>query len=413
MACPEAPQDIKRTWRKERGGAIFLLAPNRAGQENMKDMIRAAVSSDLDALLDMENRSFRGDRLSRRSLGRLLRKGNATTLVDVEGGRARGYALVLYNKGTSLARLYSIVVHPDFRGLGLGCVLLEAAEKDALENDCVTMRLEVRRDNEAAIGLYREHGYRLFQTVPDYYEDHMEALRFEKGLVPHLRPDMVKVPYYSQTLDFTCGPATLMMAMKALDPDLKIGRKLELRIWRESTTIFMASGHGGCDPFGLALAANHRGFNVELFVNAEAPMFLRSVRDPRKKDVIRLVHEDRMEEIRESRIKLHERVLSVGEIQRRFSRGSIPMVLISSYRIYHEKTPHWVVITGFDDKYVYVHDSFVDVEEGKTEADSINMPILKKDFERMSRYGTAGLKAVIVLRRPEGSEEKGERCLRK
>ncbi len=370
-------------------------------------MIREATARDLDALIDMENRSFGGDKISRRSMARLITRANATALVDVEEGRERGYALILYRKDTSMARLYSIVVHPDFRGLGLGLKLLEAAEKDALENDCVTMRLEVRKDNPAAMGLYREHGYRLFEAVPDYYQDHAEALRFEKSLVPHLKPDMVKVPFYGQTLDFTCGPAALLMAMKALDPALKFSRKMELRIWRESTTIFMASGHGGCDPFGLALAANKRGFAVEMYVNSRSPMFLSSVRDPKKKEVIRLVYEDRVDEIRESHIRLHHRVLSVGEIQRRFTRGSIPIVLISSYRIYHEKTPHWVVVTGFDEKYIYVHDSFVDVESGQTDADSINMPILKKDFERMSRYGKAGLKAVIVLSHRRQPDTKG------
>jgi ribosomal protein S18 acetylase RimI-like enzyme len=373
-------------------------------------MIREAGYSDLDALLNMENRSFESDKLSRRSLGRLLKRGNATTLVDVENGRARGYALVLYNKGTSLARLYSIVVDPDFRGLGLGRTLLAAAEKDALDNDCVTMRLEVRKDNQAAIALYQDHGYRLFGVVQDYYQDHTEAMRFEKSLVPHLKPDMVRVPFYRQTLDFTCGPAALMMAMKTLDPSIKFNRKMELRIWRESTTIFMASGHGGSDPFGLALSAARRGFGVEIYVNARAAMFVRSVRDPKKKEVIRLVYEDRLDEIKESHIKLHHRVLSVAEIQRRFSKGSIPIVLISSYRIYHEKTPHWVVITGFDEKYVYVHDSFVDVEESKTESDSINMPILKKDFERMSRYGTAGQKAVIILSARRPGDAKGDPC---
>jgi ribosomal protein S18 acetylase RimI-like enzyme len=376
-------------------------------------MIREASPSDLDALVDLENRSFETDKLSRRSLAHLLRKGNATTLIEEKNGSARGYALVLYNRGTSLARLYSIVVHPDFRGLGIGAILLSAAEKDALDNDCVTMRLEVRKDNEPAIRLYSEHGYRLFSVVPDYYEDHMEALRFGKSLVPHLEPEMVRVPFYRQTLDFTCGPAAVMMAMKALDPAVKIDRKMELRIWRESTTIFMASGHGGSDPFGLALSANKRGFDVEIYVNARDAMFTRSVRDPRKKEVMRLVHEDRLDEIKESRIKLHYRVLSVGEIQRRFSKGSIPIVLISSYRIYHEKTPHWVVITGFDEKYVYVHDSYVDTEDGKTESDSINMPILKKDFELMSRYGKAGQKAVIILTARKQSQPKGDSCQRK
>lgn len=371
-------------------------------------MIRKAVESDLDALQDMENRSFQGDRLSRRSLARLIKKGRATTLVEVADGKPRGYALVLYRKGTSLARLYSIVVHPDFRGQGIGQALLESAERDALDNDCVIMRLEVRQDNNTAINLYKEHGYRPFGAVPDYYEDHETALRFEKRLVPHLAPDMVKVPFYKQTLDFTCGPATLMMAMKALNPELEFSRKLELRIWRESTTVFMASGHGGCDPLGLALSASRRGFGVELFINARAPFFLRSVRDPSKKDVIRLVHEDRMDEIKESHIKLHHRVLGLTELRRRFFEGAIPIVLVSSFRIYHEKAPHWMVITGFDDKYVYVHDSFVDTEEGRTESDSINMPILKKDFRRMSRFGKAGLKAAIMLSVRKGNGREGE-----
>jgi ribosomal protein S18 acetylase RimI-like enzyme len=367
-------------------------------------MIREAQYADLDALAEIENRSFEGDKLSRRSLGHLITKGNATTLVEEDNGKIRGYALVLYNKGTSLSRLYSLVVDSAYRGLGIGLRLLEAAEKDALDNECVVMRLEVRKDNERAIGLYRGHGYRLFDVVPDYYEDHAEALRFEKSLVPHLRPETVRVPFYKQTLDFTCGPAALMMAMKTLRPEMEIDRKMELKIWRESTSIFMTSGHGGCGPFGLALSAYKRGFDVEIYVNDTAALFIDSVRDPQKKEIIRLVQEDQMEQIDELPIKVHYGVLSIHEIQQRFSAGSIPIVLISSYRIYHEKMPHWVVVTGFDERYVYVHDSFVDFEEGMTEADSINMPILKKDFERMSRYGKAGQKAVIILSLREAAD---------
>ncbi len=361
-------------------------------------MIREAVLEDLDALVEIENRSFTTDRLSRRNLKYLLTKANATTLVDKDQGNVRGYVLVLYNIGTSLARLYSLGVDPDFRGLGIGAKLLEAVEQDARNNDCVTMRLEVRRDNTSAVNLYKNHGYKQFDVVPDYYEDHTEALRFEKPLVPHLNPEMVRIPYYQQTLDFTCGPAALMMAMKALEPSLEMHRKLELRIWRESTTIFMTSGYGGCGPFGLALSAYHRGFDVEIYVNDTGVLFIDSVRDPEKKEVMRLVQEDQLDEISKFPIQVAYRVLRVEEIQEKFREGSIPIVLISSYRICREKHPHWVVVTGFDDRYIYVHDSFVDYDEHKTETDCINMPILKKDFERMSRYGKAGQKAVLILK---------------
>jgi ribosomal-protein-alanine acetyltransferase len=147
-------------------------------------VIREARQTDLDALTNLENHSFTGDRLTRRNLRHLIGKGNATLLVDEEAGKVRGYALVLYKERSQGARLYSIVVGREFRGLGLGRELLKAAEKDALQNGCSTMRLEVRKDNPTAVGLYRRHGYAELGSIPDYYEDHMEALRFEKGLSP-------------------------------------------------------------------------------------------------------------------------------------------------------------------------------------------------------------------------------------
>jgi hypothetical protein len=274
--------------------------------------------------------------------------------------------LLLFSRGTSMARLYSIAVHPDFARCRIGDRLLEAAEAVALERDCVSMRLEVRRDNPPSLNLFRRHGYRQFKEVLDYYEDHMDALRFEKRLVPQLQLDLVKVPYYQQTLDFTCGPAALMMAMKALDPTLELNRKLELRLWREATTIFMTSGHGGCGPYGLALSAYRRGFDLEIHVNEDNVFLVDSVRSAEKKEVMRLVQEDWIEELQPvaGRYCICGS-LGVDELRQKFEAGGIPLVLISSYRIYGERFPHWVVVTGFDDHYIYVHDPLVDDEKAK------------------------------------------------
>lgn len=364
-------------------------------------MLRAATTRDLDALLALENRCFDSDRLSRRSFRYMLTKANAVTLVDEapDGEGLRGYAMLLFNTGTSLARLYSIAVDPAARGQGLGRQLVEAAEEAALERECAYMRLEVRRDNAASIALFQALGYRQFGRYADYYEDHMEALRFEKALAPHLRPELVKVPYYRQTLEFTCGPAALMMAMHALDEAIALERQLELRIWRESTTVFMTSGHGGCGPYGLALSAYHRGFAVEIYLNEEGALFVDSVRSEEKKTVIRLVQEDFQQEIERSGLPVHYRPLGLEQMQAAFDQGGIPVVLISSYRIYREKFPHWVVITGFDERFVYVHDPYVDEEKGKSETDCMNMPIARRDFERMARYGKSGLRAALIIRR--------------
>ncbi|MGE0080871.1 MAG: peptidase C39 family protein [Thiohalomonadaceae bacterium] len=362
-------------------------------------MIRPATVADLDALVALENQCFQTDRLSRRSFRYMLTRAHAFTLVAEQDGDMLGYVLVLMNEGTSLARLYSIAIDAAARGKGVAANLVKAAEEQAIAEDRVEMRLEIRRDNPASIGLFTKLGYRQFGTYSDYYEDHMEALRFRKSLVA-LRPNMAHVPYYQQTLEFTCGPAALMMAMKVLDERINLDRSLELRLWRESTTVFMTSGHGGCGPYGLALSAYNRGFDVEVYVNDEGALFVDSVRNEEKKEVIRLVHEDFLEELASKPIPIHYRQLSLQETKEKFNAGAIPVVLISSYRIYKEKFPHWVVITGFDDRFVYVHDPYVDVEQGKTDTDCMSMPILQKDFDRMARYGKSGLRAALIISKP-------------
>jgi ribosomal protein S18 acetylase RimI-like enzyme len=363
-------------------------------------MIRPARLDDLDALVRIENAAFETDRISRRNFRYLLTKANAATLVDDREGGLRGYAMLLFNTGTSLARLYSYAVDLAWQRCGIGTGLVAGCERLALERQCIALRLEVRRDNPASLKLFEKLGYRYLEVVPDYYEDHASALRFEKLLAPHLNPELVRVPYYQQTLDFTCGPAALMMGMKALQPDLELSRKLELRLWRESTTVFMTSGHGGCGPYGLALSAFRRGFAVDVYVNDEGALFITSVRDPEKREVMQVVQEDFLDELRSLPVEIVYGALSVQDLQEQMERGGIPVVLISSYRLYQEKFPHWIVVTGFDEHYFYLHDPYVDAEAGKTPTDCVNLPILKKDFQRMARYGKTGQKAVLILKKP-------------
>ncbi|TVP81379.1 GNAT family N-acetyltransferase/peptidase C39 family protein [Thioalkalivibrio sp.] len=361
--------------------------------------IREAGVQDVDALVALEQAAFQGDRISRRQFRYLLTRGHARTLVapDPLGRGLLGYVMLLFSRGTSLARLYSVAVGDAVRGMGLGRELVHAAEEVASRNGCADLRLEVRRDNPVSLALFRGMGFREFGTIEDYYEDHMGALRLQKSLAPGPDPALVRAPYYAQTLDFTCGPAALMMAMRALDPALKLDRRLELRLWREATTIFMTSGHGGCGPYGLALAAAHRGHAVELLVRDSGVAFFDSVRSEEKKRVMRLVQEDMVEELEQLRVPIIQGPVNVAGLEARFHAGRVPVVLISSVRIYAERFPHWVTVTGFDDRFIYVHDPLVDVDEGERALDSVNMPILRRDFERMARYGRAGLQAAVIV----------------
>lgn len=359
--------------------------------------VRHATVDDLESLVQLENREFDTDRISRRQFRYLLNKANAEVLVLEHEGKLLANAVVLFSRATSIARLYSLVVDRSVRGKKLGYCLMKAVENEAWAHHRAYLRLEVRKDNYAAISFYERIGFRRLGELSDYYEDHMDALRYEKSLAPELHPNLVPVPYYEQSLDFTCGPASLMMAMKTIDPTVELTRNLELRLWREATTIFMTSGHGGCGPYGLALAAVNRSFRTVIYLIGGGVHLVDSVRSEHKKEVMRLVQEEMYDELCQRDVPILAADVSIKEIEASLKRGGIPLILISSWQIYHARVPHWVVITGTDESFVYVNDPFIDRDEGETEIDSIHMPIPREKFSSMAKYGKSGLQAMVVL----------------
>jgi ribosomal protein S18 acetylase RimI-like enzyme len=144
--------------------------------------LRRGRIRDLDALVALENAVFTADIVSRRSFRHFLAAPNVALIIAEERGKLAGYALILYPPRSDLARLYSIAVAPHTAGRGVGTQLLAAAETMARRHGRRAMRLEVHEHNSRAIARYEKSGYRLFGRVRDYYDDHGDALRFEKPL---------------------------------------------------------------------------------------------------------------------------------------------------------------------------------------------------------------------------------------
>ncbi len=145
--------------------------------------IRDARPADLAALREIETRSFAADRLSPRSLRRLIGRPSACLRVAVAGGgEIVGYHLILTRSGCSVARLYSVAVAAAARGQGVGARLLADAERQARQSGASLLRLEVRPDNPGAIRLYTQHGYAPIGTYPNYYADGADALRYQRTL---------------------------------------------------------------------------------------------------------------------------------------------------------------------------------------------------------------------------------------
>lgn len=363
-----------------------------------KTIIRRAVAADLDRLVAIENSAFAVDRLTRRSLANFIRSARACLLVAERDGGVVGYGLILLRRGTSLARLYSLAVDPTRRRLGIGRYLLAELEQFAVQREYTFMRLEVSPDNVVAVGLLRSAGYRSFGLIHDYYEDHGDALRLEKRIANiTLRADSLPVHYYGQTTDFTCGPASLMMAMNALDPGQPMSPLLELQLWREATTIYMLAGTGGCGPHGLALAAWQRGFTAAIHVNQTGPLFLESVRRPEKKAIMARVHDDFVHQLRETDVRIEDSTCSLDDLRGALRAGRIPLVLISTWRFNRSKNPHWVVVSGMDDHFVFIHDPEVDDLAGQWPLDNQYLPVVHHDFQRMSQFGQSCLRAAVII----------------
>ncbi|EMR12073.1 GNAT family acetyltransferase [Methylophaga lonarensis MPL] len=361
--------------------------------------IRQAHLGDVEALVALEKTCFDSDRLSRRSFKWMINKANAQLLVAETQQQILGYVLLLYVRGTSLGRIYSLAILPEHRQRGIAIRLMQAAEHAAQASGRSFIRLEVRPDNAKAIRLYQNLGYKQFEIVSDYYQDHADALRMMKVLQPQPEQLQQHVAHYSQTTDFTCGPASLMMAMKTLRPELMMDRQLELQLWREATTIFMTSGHGGCSAQGLALSAWRRDFHTTLITNRSEIPFINGVRSEEKKSVIECVHQDFVTQIEQSDIQQRQATVDVALLREYLQSGALAVVLISSYRLNQNKSPHWVVLASISDTFVYFHDPDIDWDDDKTLTDSLYVPVTHKEFNRMLGYGKPRYQAAVILQK--------------
>ncbi len=155
-----------------------------AARQPREHAIRTAGAGDLDSLDGIEQRSFIGDKFPRRNLRRLLGSPATRFLIAEADGRAAGYAMILFRKGASVARLYSLAVDPDFRGRGIAESLIRKACLDALGRGAARLRLELRPSNAGAMRLYERAGFTFFERKPGYYADGEDAIRMDMILEP-------------------------------------------------------------------------------------------------------------------------------------------------------------------------------------------------------------------------------------
>ena len=143
---------------------------------------RAMTLSDVDRVYEIELESF-SPPWSKDSFVRELTENKLARYFVIE---INGF-IVAYGGMWLIvdeAHVTNIAVAKDFRGLGMGNILVERMADMALGEGAENMTLEVRVSNERAINLYKKFGFEEYGIRPNYYiENNEDALIMWKKLI--------------------------------------------------------------------------------------------------------------------------------------------------------------------------------------------------------------------------------------
>ena len=137
-------------------------------------MIRRMEERDLDRITALEQELFPSDPWQEKNfLYEMKENPYARLYVCEEDGVICGYAdlWIMFEQ----AQIANLAVARDFWGRGLGRKLMLRCLKDAEEEGCEVISLEVRVSNERAIRLYQKSGFIKAAVRKGYYENGEDA----------------------------------------------------------------------------------------------------------------------------------------------------------------------------------------------------------------------------------------------
>ncbi|MGO8968409.1 MAG: ribosomal protein S18-alanine N-acetyltransferase [Myxococcaceae bacterium] len=134
------------------------------------------TGTDLARVLEIEQEAFRNPwsaELLRRELGH-----DWSTILVAEEPGPRGQVtlvgFVIFWIVHDELHVLNVATAPEHRNRGVARTVLESALDQGRRKRCTLATLEVRRSNAAALGLYRDFGFRPVGIRPNYYVDEGE-----------------------------------------------------------------------------------------------------------------------------------------------------------------------------------------------------------------------------------------------
>jgi len=154
--------------------------------------VRPHQTGDDDFIRDVAQESFaRWSHAPRQSIIAMVHGRTARTIVAEKDGERLGFAIVTFEalprpfgpwSHPVVAHLDAIAVRKNARRMGVGQVVLAAAETIARENNAVSMSLNTARGNRPALVLFGASGYQATLEIPEFYRGGQPALAMTKLL---------------------------------------------------------------------------------------------------------------------------------------------------------------------------------------------------------------------------------------
>ncbi len=147
----------------------------------MQVVIREYSMSDFKDVLEIDKEAF-NPRNPSFDMYVYLTYGSDIFVADI-GNKIVGYVVTM-DLDQLRGKIVSLAVRKEFRGIGIGEHLMRRAIERLREKGKKEIALEVRVSNRVAQRLYEKLGFRIVETIPNYYSDGEDAyymvLRFSE-----------------------------------------------------------------------------------------------------------------------------------------------------------------------------------------------------------------------------------------
>jgi len=329
---------------------------------------------------------------------RFARPLEVTVLVARSAVQVTGAAVVVSRHLSASVKIGGVWTRPGDDALAVQAALVSAAEELARQKGAIVIKRELgvseAGGHEAGIpgsGEVDGGAYELVPTPPMAGPAPKGESAVPSGRFRWMTADPVAVvPYIRQTTEFTCGPSALLMALSYFGLHPTPDRSTEIGLWREATTV------GGCDPYGMAVAAARHGLDVELTVTT-SDFFLLDGLEENEREFRRFIQGEFRDQAAAAGVKVAEQPFDASAIRDIIESGRLAIVLVDTLLLTEEACPHWIIVHSLASDLFVIHDPWTEVNAGESWLDAYNVPMTSADLERIARTGDPSASAVLAV----------------